>query len=199
MTIPEGLRIKEIGRIFAEGGWCDRGEVSAADPRQGLPGGTSASASLNSLEGYLFPDTYYLTRDIHGEKELISVDDQTFPEGLGPDRPVARSAARLHEVVILASMVEKEAAHPEERPLIAGVFHNRLNKGMRLQSDPTVIYGIEDFSGNITKKNLQTPTRYNTYTVSGLPAGPISNPGKDRPAGGPQSGPDRLSLLRRQK
>ena len=96
-------------------------------------------------------------------------------------------------------MVEKETAQPEERPLIAGVFHNRLNKGMRLQSDPTVIYGIEDYAGNITKKHLQTPTHYNTYTVSGLPAGPISNPGKSRTAGCPQSGPDRLSLLCRQE
>lgn len=177
VTIPEGLRIKEIGRIFAEGGWCDEARFLRLTSDKAFLA-ELGFGGLNSLEGYLFPDTYHLTRDIHGEKELIGLMTRRFREVWGQVAPSPDSAARLHEVVILASMVEKEAAHPEERPLIAGVFHNRLNKGMRLQSDPTVIYGIEDYAGNITKKHLQTPTRYNTYTISGLPAGPISNPGK---------------------
>jgi UPF0755 protein len=82
-----------------------------------------------------------------------------------------------HQVVILASVVEKETAVPEERPLIAGVFLNRLKKGIRLQSDPTVIYGLKNFDGNLTKAHLQTDTPYNTYTRKGLPASPICNPG----------------------
>lgn len=177
VTVPEGLRIREIGRIFAEGGWCDEGRFLRLSRDKAFLA-ELGFGELNSLEGYLFPDTYHLTRDIHGEKELIRLMTRRFREVWAQVAPSPDKAARLHEVVIMASMVEKEAAHPEELPLIAGVFHNRLNKGMRLQSDPTVIYGIEDYAGNITKKHLQTPTHYNTYTISGLPAGPISNPGK---------------------
>lgn len=177
VTIPEGLRIKEIGHIFAEGGWCDEGRfLKLAHDKTFLAG--LGFGKLESLEGYLFPDTYHLTRDIHGEEELIILMTKRFREVWGQVAHLPDSTAKIHEVVILASIVEKESARPEERPVIAGVFNNRLKKGMRLQSDPTVIYGIEDFAGNITKKHLQTPTVYNTYTISGLPAGPISNPGK---------------------
>jgi UPF0755 protein len=82
-----------------------------------------------------------------------------------------------HQVVILASVVEKETGSAPERPLIAGVFLNRLRRGIPLQSDPTVIYGIPDFDGNLTRAHLITDTPYNTYTRRGLPAGPICNPG----------------------
>src|SRR5262249_27482550 len=88
-----------------------------------------------------------------------------------------------HEMVTLASVVEKETGAPEERPMIASVFFNRLNKGMKLQSDPTIIYGIWVDTGvykqNITKDDIERPTRYNTYTVAKLPFGPISNPGRE--------------------
>ena len=83
----------------------------------------------------------------------------------------------LEQVITLASMVEKETGAPEERPIIARVFLNRLNRNMRLESDPTVIYGITDFNGNITKKDLKARTPYNTYVIKGLPPGPIANPG----------------------
>jgi UPF0755 protein len=84
----------------------------------------------------------------------------------------------VHEVVTLASIVEKETAKPEERPVIAAVFLNRLKRGMRLESDPTVIYGIQDFDGNLTRKDLGILTPYNTYRITGLPPGPIANPGR---------------------
>ena len=74
--------------------------------------------------------------------------------------------------------MEKETAAPEERSLIAAVFLNRLNRGMRIESDPTVIYGMKDFDGNLTRKDLETPTPYNTYQIMGLPPGPIANPGR---------------------
>ena len=82
-----------------------------------------------------------------------------------------------HEVVTLASLVEKETGAAAERPLVSAVFHNRLKKGMLLQCDPTVIYGIANFDGNLTRLHLQTPTPYNTYVNPGLPPGPIANPG----------------------
>jgi UPF0755 protein len=83
----------------------------------------------------------------------------------------------IHQVVTLASIIEKETGAGDERPIIASVFHNRLKKGMRLESDPTVIYGIKDFDGNITRRHLVTPNPYNTYIIKGLPPGPIANPG----------------------
>jgi UPF0755 protein len=83
------------------------------------------------------------------------------------------------EAVILASIIEKETPLPEEKPLISAVFHNRLKKKIPLQSDPTVIYGIKNFNGNLTKEDLLRPTPYNTYRIAGLPPTPICNPGKD--------------------
>ncbi len=87
------------------------------------------------------------------------------------------SGMTIEQVITLASMVEKETGSPEERPVIARVFLNRLDKNMRLESDPTVIYGISNFNGNLTKKDLKDKTPYNTYWIRGLPPGPIANPG----------------------
>lgn len=178
VTIPEGLSAREIGRIFGEGGWCDEERFERlANDRDFIAG--LGFGELKSLEGYLFPDTYHLTRDIHGEEELIRLMTKRFKEVWQEVALLPGNSGALHDVVILASMVEKETGQSDERPVVAGVFYNRLKKGMRLQSDPTVIYGIEGFSGNITRKDLQTPTKYNTYTITGLPAGPISNPGRE--------------------
>ena len=84
----------------------------------------------------------------------------------------------VHQVTTLASIIEKETGDASERPRIASVFHNRLKLGMRLESDPTVIYGIQDFNGNLTRRDLKEMTPYNTYRIPGLPPGPIANPGK---------------------
>lgn len=83
----------------------------------------------------------------------------------------------IHQVVTLSSIIEKETGAPVERPIISSVFHNRLKRGIRLESDPTVIYGIEDFNGNITRRDLAEDTLYNTYRIKGLPPGPIANAG----------------------
>lgn len=177
VTIPEGLRIEEIAALFARGGWCDEERFRRLAYERTFIADLGFG-SLNSLEGYLFPDTYLLTRDIHGEEELIRLMTRRFSEVWAEVAPADLGREKRHEAVILASMIEKEAQKADERPIIAGVFHNRLKKGMRLQSDPTVVYGIDGYDGNITKKHLQTPSSYNTYTLDGLPAGPISNPGR---------------------
>ena len=83
----------------------------------------------------------------------------------------------VHEIITLASIIEKETGAEDERGLISSVFHNRLKRGMRLETDPTVIYGIKNFDGNITRKNLSELTPYNTYKIKGLPPGPIAGPG----------------------
>lgn len=132
-----------------------------------------------SLEGYLFPDTYeiYFPRD---ERELIVKFVHRFGEIYSPAwrQRTQEMGWSLKDIVTLASIVEKETGVPEERPLVASVFHNRLQRKMPLEADPTVIYGLPSFSGNLTRRDLETPTAYNTYTLPGLPSGPIANPGK---------------------
>jgi UPF0755 protein len=136
-----------------------------------------------SLEGYLFPETYMLTKFTDTKtlltnmvKRFLFVYNEVAPQSAVGPWP-------RHKAVTLASIIEKETGAPIERPLISSVFHNRLAKGMRLQTDPTVIYGKAESLGkiviNITRADLTTPTRYNTYVIYGLPPGPIANPGRD--------------------
>ena len=135
----------------------------------GLPGQT--------FEGFLFPDTYYFAKTDAAMK-MIETMVARFKEAIAPEdeRNAKELGFNLLQWVTLASMIEKESSIPDEHPLISSVFHNRLKKKMRLQSDPTVIYGLPHFNGNLTKRNLETPTPYNTYTHAGLPPGPIANP-----------------------
>ena len=178
ITIPEGLRAAEIAQIFGEYGWCNpKNFIKLVSDKSFLE--KLGLGDLNSLEGYLFPDTYLLTREITGAENIIPVMVKRFNDVWNGLAAGLDEEPDLHETVILASIVEKETGTPDERPLIAGVFHNRLQSGMRLQSDPTVIYGSKKFSAPISKKDLLTPTPYNTYTLPGLPVGPIANPGKE--------------------
>jgi len=134
-----------------------------------------------SLEGYLYPDTYSLQRKMTLE-EIARNMVKRFQSVWGPNENARAHELGLsrHEVVTLASIVEKETGSPDERPAIAGVFFNRLKKKMKLQSDPTSIYGIwTRYDGNIRKRDLLDPNPFNTYHVPGLPAGPIGNPGID--------------------
>jgi peptidoglycan lytic transglycosylase G len=134
-------------------------------------------ASAPSLEGYLFPDTYLVARPLTAEaliKRMVAQFKEVW-SGLVATGAPARSQA---EIVTLASMVEKETGQPAERPLIAGVFMNRLKYNMPLASDPTIIYGLPNFDGNLRRSDLVNPHPYNTYVHGGLPPGPIGNPGK---------------------
>ncbi|MDH4318506.1 MAG: endolytic transglycosylase MltG [Desulfobulbaceae bacterium] len=177
LTFPEGLTAEKVAEILARDGWVN------TETFINLCGDPSFIRTLGlnqeSLEGYLFPDTYLLTRGEADEIAIISMMTKRFnaiwEEIAGEDN---HTKFTPHQVVTLASIVEKETGAPDERPLIAGVFINRLQSGMKLQSDPTVIYGIADFNGNLTKADLRTPTPYNTYMIKGIPPGPICNPGR---------------------
>ena len=133
-------------------------------------------------EGLFLPETYHFPRNTSDRKLLRqayalmqTVLEQEWPQR-APDAPVKTP----YEALILASIVEKETARADERQRIAGVFARRLDKRMRLQTDPTVIYGIgPEFNGNITRRDLRTDTPYNTYTRGGLPPTPIAMPGRD--------------------
>ena len=133
-----------------------------------------------TFEGYLFPDTYYFSQDVTPKQIITSMVNQ-FRMTFKDEWEIRAHALgfTMHEIITLASIIEKETGVASERPVIASVFHNRLRKKMRLASDPTVIYGIKVFNGNITKKDLNRLTPYNTYMIRGLPPGPIANPGAE--------------------
>jgi UPF0755 protein len=131
-----------------------------------------------SAEGFLFPSTYNLAR-IEDPAALVRTMAEQFHK-VYTERfaPLERgSGLSRQQLVTLASMVEKEAIVPAERPIIASVFHNRLRKGMPLQSDPTAVYGVRAFAGKVSKQDIQRNSPYNTYLIRGLPPGPIGNPG----------------------
>lgn len=138
--------------------------------------------SGDSLEGWFFPDTYTFTSGdsglsvlIQAHASMVAIVEEEWAgrsEGLPIDNP--------YEALILASIIEKETGVPEERPAIAGVFSRRLQQGMRLQTDPTVIYGLaEKYDGNLTREHLREYNPYNTYQIDGLPPTPITNPGRE--------------------
>lgn len=178
VTIPEGLKIEEIAAIFAEKGWCDQQKfVQLAHDRQFIKG--LGIPRVSSLEGYLFPETYNLTRDMQGAPVVITMMVNLFKRVWAEQTETPLEDIKSLEQLTLASIVEKETGQAGERAKIAGVFTNRLKKGMRLQSDPTVVYGLKEFSGKITRKNLKEKHPYNTYVIRGLPPGPICNPGRE--------------------
>ncbi len=176
-TIPEGAAISWIGHQLEQQGLGRRERFlqKATDP--GLLRELGIHGS--SAEGYLFPDSYFLTRDMT-EEAVIRMMVRRFQQIFTPqmERRAKEMGFSVHQVVTLASIVEKETGKPEERPFIAAVFLNRLARNIRLQSDPTVIYGMQHFDGNLSRQHLQTETPYNTYKIRGLPPGPIANPGR---------------------
>jgi UPF0755 protein len=181
VTIPEGYTLSQVARLLEDleliekKGFLQKATSSDLINSLGL-----SQLAGPTLEGYLFPDTYHLFREMDPE-EVIQMMVQRFKKVLGPELADLGSELGIsaREAVILASMIEKETPLPEEKPLISAVFHNRLKMKIPLQSDPTVIYGIKNFNGNLTKGHLMRPSPYNTYLIAGLPPTPICNPGKD--------------------
>ncbi|HYA02379.1 MAG TPA: endolytic transglycosylase MltG [Syntrophobacteria bacterium] len=176
ITFPEGTTIHDVAALLAARGLAGAEEVLAAATDRTLARELGIPAS--TVEGYCFPDTYRFARHLPAAT-IIRTMVARFNQYFGPTQEEQAQHLGLtrHQVVILASIVEKETGAAAERPLIAGVFLNRLRRGMPLQSDPTVIYGVANFDGNLTRVHLLTDTPYNTYTRPGLPAGPVANPG----------------------
>jgi len=172
VTLIAGHTVKEMLKALAESKLT--GSVTQADLKDAL--------GIKHLEGQFLPETYHFTagetqlsilkRAHHALQKTLNDAWQTRDKSLPIDTP--------YEALTLASIVEKETGYAPERPTIAGVFVNRLNKGMRLQSDPTVIYGMGDaYAGDIRKKDLRTKTAYNTYRINGLPPTPIAMASKE--------------------
>lgn len=177
VVIPEGVTAAGVARRLEDAGLADASRFLeiALDPasasRLGVEGPT--------LEGYLFPDTYRVARGLPAREVTGILVDAFLRTWSELEDEAQRQGLSMREVATLASIIEKETAVPEERPLIAAVYRNRLEQGMLLQSDPTVIYGITRFDGNLKRAHLEDDSNpYNTYRMPGLPPGPIANPGK---------------------
>ena len=173
VTIPEGKNMYEVARMLSLAGITSEEEFLSVIQNPEFLSQHNVEAS--SLEGYLYPETYRFAPNTPARavaKTMIDLFNKKT-SGINFDHPFLNK----HQVIILASMVEKETGAKHERPAIAGVFTNRLKKRMRLESDPTTIYGIwERYKGNIRKADLLELTPYNTYKIPALPAGPIANP-----------------------
>lgn len=176
ILIPEGLTMVQIAEIFGQQGLVDPQELLRLMKDPAFI--ASLGIKADTLEGYLYPDTYKFPRGIK-PKEVITAMVEHLRQVYGPDLQARAQELKLtqHEVLTLASVIEKESGSNGEREEISAVFHNRLKKHIPLQSDPTVIYGLPSFDGNIHKKDLSSPSPYNTYRIAGLPPGPIANPG----------------------
>jgi UPF0755 protein len=176
LTIPEGLTVAQIADLVSQQGLTDRVEfLRLAKDRAFI---ASLGIKAETLEGYLYPNTYKFPRAVKAREVLATMVEQ-LRQVVGSDLLARMQELKMtmHEVLTLASVIEKETGSGGERPEISAVFHNRLKKHIPLQSDPTVIYGLPAFDGNLHKKDLSSPSPYNTYRVQGLPPGPIANPG----------------------
>jgi UPF0755 protein len=176
VTILDGSTIYDIAETL--------GNLELADPGNFLAAATSPDVARKmgtpgpTLEGYLFPDTYLFVKDMSPE-EILGIMVRRFRRKFTPEMEnmAEKDGFTPHQIVTIASIIEKETGMETEKPLISAVIRHRLSLGMPLQMDPTVIYGLKKFDGNLTRKDLRTHHPYNTYKNQGLPPGPISNPG----------------------
>jgi UPF0755 protein len=183
ITVREGENLYEISDELAERGLVATSQFIhlSQDPQFIATFPEFSDRPPQSLEGYYFPDTYYFNRTLTAPEMARQMVKQFFTYW-GKSQADRAEQLRMtrHEVITLASMIEKETGAPEERAIISSVFHNRLKKQMKLQSDPTTIYGMwSRYQGKIHRSDLLAKNEYNTYAIKALPIGPIGNPGRE--------------------
>jgi len=182
VTFPEGFTLKQIAERMGADGVIAEKEILAAARNPGVLAELSADFPLpkDSLEGYLYPDTYQFPPHVAAAQAL---QEMLLNFGARFARPYQRELActphTLHEIVTIASLIEREARVPGDRARIAGVIENRLRRHMRLEIDATVLYALGHHKARVTYKDLEVRSLYNTYRHRGLPPGPIANPGRD--------------------
>lgn len=180
LTFREGLTIAEMAVVFEQKGFGAAGDfLKAAADASAI---RDLDPAARDLEGYLFPETYSLPRDTPA-RDVVARMVAAFKDAFDQDLRAAATAEGLtvRQAVTLASLVEKETGAPDERPLVAAVYRNRMKLGMGMQADPTVIYALQKagrYNGNLTRDDLQFDSPYNTYRYAGLPPGPIAAPGR---------------------
>jgi UPF0755 protein len=178
VTFPEGYTALQVVEILADKGLGDLEKFKALIEDASFA--RSLDLPADRLEGFLYPDTYSFPRGM-SERDILGHMAGGYSKVFTDEYRKRAKELELTEleVVTLASIIEKETGSAAERPQVSAVFHNRMRLGYRMQSCPTVIYGIPEFDGDLTKEDLRTDHPYNTYTRSGLPPGPIANPGSD--------------------
>lgn len=174
ITIPEGFTLNDINALLEEKKICQDKAFYKLAVNNKLP--VYKSFIPETLEGYLFPDTYFLGTDT-SSKDFIEIMLKRFQELAIPLYESKSSSLSFVQIITLASLIEKEAKVAEERPIISSVYYNRLKKGMLLQCDATVLYALKKHKELITFSDLEIDSPYNTYKYPGLPPGPIANPG----------------------
>ncbi len=176
VTIPEDFNVKDIAHRLAYFRLIDKDTfLELAKDKRFLD---SLGIQADYIEGYLFPDTYLFNRSM-STRQIMTIMVSQFWKKVTPEM-VEKAAAMgftVNELVTFASLIGKESGYRDEKDLISAVFHNRLKKRMRLQSDPTAVYDLEAFQGKVLLSHLKRNSPYNTYVIDGLPPGPISNPG----------------------
>ncbi len=194
VTIPEGLRLEEIGALLEKRGIVSSSDLLAAANAYAAKNGASLPLLATrpagaSLEGYLYPATYGFSPKVSAQdvvELMVKALDERFPPALREE--ARQKGLSVHQTLVLASIVEREVVVPEERPLVASVYLNRLAQGTLLQADPTVQYAVASrasvaqngyWKRELSAEDLQSGSPYNTYVKTGLPPGPIANPGID--------------------
>jgi UPF0755 protein len=175
VTIPEGSTLEQIKKKFTEMDLMDEGSWGLVNDNDFIAG---LGIDAPSLEGYLYPDTYRFQKGTAPEtvlRRMVRRLEEVFDGSL--QKRAGELGMTRNEVLTMASIIEKEAVFDIERPIISGVYHNRLKKRMRLQADPTVLYGLGKSEKRIRYRDLKRKTPYNTYVIRGLPPGPIASPG----------------------
>ena len=165
VVIPEGFNIEQIAKVLSDNNICNENKFIEL-------------ATLQNLEGYLFPNTYFLLPQMD-EQEVIKIMNDEFNKFWTKEKEeiLKQTNKSKKDIIILASIVEKEAVEDSERPIIAGIFINRLSKDMRLESCATILYTMGITKKRLTFEDLKFESPYNTYKYKGLPPGPICNPG----------------------
>lgn len=180
LTFPEGLTIAEMAKVFESKGFGRASEFIKAASNGALVKDLDAKAQ--DLEGYLFPETYSLSRRVDAQRVVGMMVERfrsTYDETLRARAEAQQMTTR--QVMTLASLIEKETGKGDERPLVAAVYRNRIKQGMGMQADPTVVYALMKagkYNGNIRRDDLSFDSPYNTYRYPGLPPGPIAAPGR---------------------
>ncbi len=176
VVIREDLSMREIAAVLIRGKLINKENFfELAGDEEFLE---SLGIEADSIEGYLFPDTYFFDRSM-STRQIMKIMVNQFWKKVTPEMIKRAKEMKLdvHQFVTFASIIGKESGDYAEKPMISAVFHNRLRKKMRLQSDPTAVYDLDNFGGKILRSHLKRKSPYNTYLIRGLPPGPIANPG----------------------
>ncbi len=178
LTIPEGYEMRQIAQLLEDNGVCTKADFYEASKGEfpDFPYLKDISREENLLEGYLFPDTYEFEKNQGGERAIKAMLN-AFNEKVYSIYTESGTSRSLDEIIIMASIIEREAASDSERGKVASVFYNRLEKGMKLQSCATVQYIIEERKDILSNSDIKIDSPYNTYMYEGLPVGPIASPG----------------------